>query len=161
MKEWTFSATLLEESLSGTPRTTPLVFKEGPFAAKIRASDEYKRDVRRLVRSLPAGMNRVHESSSVEFLSGDLYAAAKNATISYDGYVCRPIAGADRVALDVTVSDTYDFSWWSFSQTKKDKFLDALPIVIGNNMAYIDQCLSVIIPFEWEVRFKESRRWSR
>ena len=161
MKEWTFSATLLEESLSGTPRTTPLVFKEGPFAAKIRASDEYKRDVRRLVRSLPAGMNRVHESSSVEFLSGDLYAAAKNATISYDGYVCRPIAGADRVALDVTVSDTYDFSWWSFSQTKKDKFLDALPIVIGNNMAYMDQCLSVIIPFEWEVRFKESRRWSR
>ena len=34
-------------------------------------------------------------------------------------------------------------------------------IVIGNNMAYIDQCLSVIIPFEWEVRFKESRRLSR
>ena len=106
-------------------------------------------------------MNHVKESSHVEFMSGDLYAAAKKATISYDGYVCRPISGADRVALYVTVSDTYDFAWWSFSDAKKVDGWDALKITIGNNMAYIDQGLRVIKPFDWEVRFKESGRLPR
>ena len=161
VEQWHFAATLLEESLADARRTTPLVFEEGPFAATIRLSDEYNRDLRRLVRSLPAGMNRVRESSSVEFLSGDLYAAAKQAAISYDGYVCRPISGADRVALNVTVSDTYDFSWWSAADTGKKRRWSAYVVMAGNNLAYLDQYMDFIKPFQWEVRFKESGRLPR
>ena len=161
-KGWVFSATLLEKSLSDFDRSVIFVpDAEIGAVSLIKNSEEYKRDLRRLVKSLPAGMNHVKESSHVEFMSGDLYAAAKKAAISYDGYVCRPIAGADRVALYVTVSDTYDFAWWSFSDAKKVGGWDALKITIGNNMAYIDQGLRIIKPFDWEVRFKESGRLPR
>ena len=109
-KNWQFAAELLELSLKDFDGSVPQVFRDGTLPAEeIRDSEEYKRDVRRLLRSLPAGRSFVHSTSSVEFLSGDLYAAAKRAKIEYTGYVCRPIAGADRTALDVTVSDTYNF----------------------------------------------------
>ena len=159
---WEFAATLLELSLKDFDGSLPVVFGEGSVAAmEIRDSEEYKSDVRRLLRSLPAGRSFVHATSSVEFLSGDLYAAAKRAKIEYKGYVCRPIAGADRAALDVTVSDTYDFEWWDISDTGKELSMEAILTTTGNNMAYLDQIRGVIKPFDWEVKFRETGRWPR
>ena len=159
---WEFAATLLELSLKDFDGSLPVVFGEGSLAAnEIRDSEEYKRDVRRLLRSLPAGKSFVQERSSVEFLSGDLYAAAKRARIEYSGYVCRPIAGADRTSLNVTVSDTYNFEWWDISDTGKELSMEAILTTAGNNMAYLDQIRGVIKPFDWEVKFRESRRWQR
>ena len=165
-KDWTFAATLLETSLTDFDRTCPVVFNEDGTVGrdavqKIRGSDEYKKDVRDLVKSLPAGMNRVLNISHLEFRSGDLYAAAKRVEVTYDGYVCRPIVGADRVALNVVVFDTYDFAWWSFSDTQKSVARESLVTMVGNNLAYLDQTSGIIKPFKWEVRFKESGRWKR
>lgn len=159
---WEFAATLLELSLKDFDGSLPVVFGEGSVAAnEIRDSEEYKRDVCRLLRSLPAGKSFVQERSSVEFLSGDLYAAAKRARIEYSGYVCRPIAGADRTSLNVTVSDTYNFEWWDISDTGKELSMEAILTTAGNNMAHLDQIRGVIKPFDWEVKFRESRRWQR
>ena len=165
-KDWYFSATLLEMSLTDFDRTRPVIFREydamGWYVVqKIRESDEYKSNVRDLVKSLPAGMNRVLDTLHMEFRSGDLYAAAKKVSVKYDGYVCRPIAGSDRVALDVAVCDTYDFAWWSPSETKKSDSWEAWSTMAGNNLAYLDQTSGIIKPFKWEVRFKESGRWKR
>jgi hypothetical protein len=128
---------------------------------KIRESDEYKKDVRDLVKSFPAGMNRVLHISHLEFRSGDLYAAAKKVEVTYDGYVCRPIVGADRAAINVVVFDTYDFAWWSLSDAQKGDSWEAWATMTGNNLAYLDQTSGIIKPFKWEVRFKESGRWKR
>jgi len=164
--EWDFAATLLEESVLGIDHTYPVVFREGreignAVIAEIRESAEYKKDVRRLIKSLPAGMSRVNESTPIEFLTGDLFAAAHRAEISYDGYVCRPISGADRVALNVTVSDTYDFEWWGLSHISADDMAKSLGVVVGVDVAYLSQYLGFIKPFKWEVHFKESGRWKR
>ena len=165
-KDWTFAAALLEMSLTDFDRTGPVVFKEDDIVGrdavqKIRESDEYKKDVRDLVKSFPAGMNRVLHISHLEFRSGDLYAAAKKVEVIYDGYVCRPIVGADRAAINVVVFDTYDFAWWSLSETQKSGAREALVTMVGNNLAYLDQTSGIIKPFKWEVRFKESGRWKR
>ena len=161
-KRWEFAATLLEISLKDFDGSVPQVFGEGSLAAEeIRDSEEYKRDVRRLLRSLPAGRTFVDERSAVEFLSGDLYAAARHARIEYRGYVCRPIAGADRTSLNVIVSDTYDFEWWDLADTGRVDGIEALFTMIGNNLAFCDQIRGVIKPFDWEVKFKENRRWPR
>lgn len=160
---WYFSATLLEMSIDGTRRTSPEVFPDGSAeASRILASEDYRREVRRIIRSLPAGMNRVEESGVVEFTSGDLYAAAHRADIVFDGYVCRPIIGADRVALNVTVSDTYDFEWWGLSDARRNNSLPVgILIMVGNNLAYLDQCVGYIRPFRWEAHFKDSGRYTR
>lgn len=161
---WTFAAELLGKSLTAFDRTRPVVFASGHSVVwKIKSSSEYAAEIRRLIRSKPAGLSRVQdERGDIEFLSGDLYAAAKKVKVTYAGYVCRPISGADRVALEVTVSDRYDFAWWSLSDTgvKKD-LLRSFVIQTGNNLAYLDQVAGVIRPFDWEVRFKESGRWPR
>jgi len=92
----------------------------------------------------------------------DLYAAAHRADIVFDGYVCRPIIGADRVALNVTVSDTYDFEWWGLSDARRNNSLPAgILIMVGNNLAYLDQCVGYIRPFRWEAHFKDSGRYTR
>ena len=148
--EWNFAATLLEESVLGIDHTYPVVFREGreignAVIAEIRESAEYKKDVRRLIKSLPAGMSRVNESTPIEF----------------DGYVCRPIRGADRVALNVTVSDTYDFEWWGLSHFSLNEPFSSSAVVAGVDVACLSQYLGFIKPFKWEVRFKESGRWKR
>ena len=143
-----------------------MIFREGgkignAVIAEIRESAEYKKDLRRLIKSLPAGMSSVNESASIEFLTGDLFAAAHQVEISYDGYVCRPIRGADRVALNVTVSDTYDFEWWGLSHISADDMAKSLGVVAGVDVACLSQYLGFIKPFKWEVHFKESGRWKR
>ena len=75
--------------------------------------------------------------------------------------MCRPIAGADRTSLNVTVSDTYNFEWWDISDTGKELSMEAILTTAGNNMAHLDQIRGVIKPFDWEVKFRESRRWRR
>ena len=164
--EWNFAATLLEESVLGLDHPYPVIFREGgkignAVIAEIRESAEYKKDLRRLIKSLPAGMSSVNESASIEFLTGDLFAAAHQVEISYDGYVCRPIRGADRVALNVTVSDTYDFEWWGLSHISADDMAKSLGVVAGVDVACLSQYLGFIKPFKWEVHFKESGRWKR
>ena len=165
-KGWNFAATLLEESVLGIDHPYPMVFKErskvgNDIVAEIRESTEYKKNMRRLIKSLPAGMSRVNETTPIEFLTGDLFAAVHRAEISYDGYVCRPIRGADRVALNVTVSDTYDFEWWGLSHVDLNKPFSSGAVVAGVDVACLSQYLDFIKPFKWEVQFKESGRWKR
>ena len=166
MEHWNFAATLLEESVLGLDHPYPVIFREGgkignAVIAEIRESAEYKKDLRRLIKSLPAGMSSVNESASIEFLTGDLFAAAHQVEISYDGYVCRPIRGADRVALNVTVSDTYDFEWWGLSHFSLNEPFSSSAVVAGVDVACLSQYLGVIKPFKWEAHFKESGRWKR
>ncbi|MGN0876098.1 MAG: RHS repeat-associated core domain-containing protein [Kiritimatiellia bacterium] len=159
-KGWVVSADFLERALYGMSNDGPVVFGDGTEVVKrIRSSEEYKRYIDRLVKAQPSGMSTIDAKGSIEFLSGDLYAAVKYAGIASKGYVCRPSQGADRVALEVTVSDRYDFSWWKMSDVHRRGVVKSFVFAIGNNLAYLDQQMGVIHPFEWEARFKEIGQW--
>ena len=170
-KGWPISAMFLELSVDGIKRSRPIVYSEGSMVSSaIKRSEEYQRKIDGLIQMAVVGFNPFHNTKdSITFMSGDLYAAVKQAEIRYDGRICKARSGRTKVDLDITVSDKYNFEWWGLNETqllRRDNGLslqDVLAMVnaticmIGNNMAYIDQQAGAIQPFKWKAVFEEKR----
>ena len=170
-KGWPISAMFLELSVDGIKRSRPIVYSDGSMVSSaIKRSEEYRRKIDRLIQMAVVGFNPFHNTKdSITFMSGDLYAAVKQAEIRYDGRICKARSGRTKVDLDITVSDKYNFEWWGLNETqllRRDNGLslqnvlamvNATICMIGNNMAYIDQQAGAIQPFKWKAVFEEKR----
>ena len=156
LKGWPIAAMMLNKSLDDFNRSEPVVWGEqSDVSTKIKGAVEYQDDLDKLISRVALGPHDISHSSSVEFLKdGDLYSAVKKADINYCGKICKRRNGTARVRLEVKVKDTYDFRWWDLDDTKNGSKL----VLIGNNLAYLDQKSGIIKPYKWEAHFSENRR---
>ena len=120
----------------------------GTFVGAVKDSSEYKKYVREVIRIAPSGRHFAHHAPTC-FHSGDLYAAARNATIYSDGIVCKRSDGSATVSLNMTLKDVYDFHLWGFNEFKNN----SVEIYGGNNLAFLSQCLGAIVPYKWYLKF--------
>ena len=145
---WTLAADFLRNSLQDNPGS----INTSLAMSKIRNSQEYKAQVNGIISGAADGPIP-STSSSIQWTSGDLFAAIGRATFEYDGIKCMP-----EWLLNIKIADTYDFHFLASNYYTLN--IDGILATIANNMAWSDQFFGVITPYQWDVQFTEvSQSW--
>ena len=123
------------------------------LAGLVKKSREYKDVIDKAIKQQSPGYEFHNKSSPVDFQAEDLHTAIGHANISFNGEVCKRKNNTATLSLRVTVKDRYDFDFWALKWAQN-------PILgTGNNCAWLDQVVGIIMPYHWQSVFDEERKW--
>ena len=153
-KHWELSAQMLELSLIEFDRSHVYEFDANSLlAGLVEKSREYKDVIDKAIKQQSPGYEFHNKSSPVDFQTEDLHTAIGHANISFNGEVCKRKNNTATLSLRVTVKDRYDFDFWALKWAQN-------PILgTGNNCAWLDQVVGIIMPYHWQSVFDEERKW--
>ena len=148
-----WSAFFLDHSLQDDPSN--LTFGDGhPFSQLVKNSPDYEQYMRGFLGSHPHGYKEYKKrSSGINFQSHDLVTSIAHAMIYLTGSVCKVPRRGMTVRLEVEIRDKYDFHYAWFNPFEEN----GLRKLGGNTYAKICQTIGAIVPYTFNVYFKETR----
>ena len=150
-------AIMLEMSLCEFDRSNPVVFS-GRLERETKASKEYESFIGKEVVRVGIDTSKKNSNRPINFnVTRELKFSVGHALIDYDGTVCQKKDGKFKIDLNLKMHDRYDFDLWIGRLFEGD--LKHFGLGVGNNLAWLDQKVGIILPYLWEVSFDEHRTW--
>ena len=158
------SSYLLNHSLQDSP-SSPVCFGHRSLAARlVQSSPEYMRWLGKELKNIYAAKDTgsdgyrpadgiVFSSHGLNIAAWDLCLALHEVKMSWKYKAC--IASYGRLKLldvHVRVDDKYDFDYHTLERARKND--EWFAVTIGNNLAYLSQCLGAIVPYDVIIEFR-------
>ena len=153
-----WSARFLDHALQDAPADLNFYMAHS-FTETVMDSSDYLDFMAGIVRSQATRYGRYRErSEGIEFKNGDLETVLGNATIIYSGEICKRSRWNVEMDMQVEIKDRYDFHFRWFNPLSRRGYR----LLVGNNLARLDQLTGAINPYWTSVRFHETRGdWNR